>query len=393
MEALSEEKSRMEKTVYWIEGDGIGPDVWKAGRPVIDAAVAKAYGDGRRLVWKELLAGGKAYRETGEYLPEATLAALRGAELAFKGPLATPVGGGFRSLNVTMRQVLDLYACIRPIRYFPGIESPVKHPERVDMIIFRENTEDVYAGIEYASGTVEAKKIIALLRDEFGAKVDPSAGIGIKPITPAGSKRLVRKAIRHAVAAGLPSVTLVHKGNIMKYTEGAFRAFGYEVAATEFADTVMTEAEAAAGGTKAVIIKDRIADNMFQVSLMHPEDYSVIATTNLNGDYISDALAAQVGGLGLAPGVNMSESLAFFEPTHGTAPAIAGKDMANPGSLILSGAMLLEHIGWHEAAARIHASVAKTIQGRKVTTDLADQIPGATTIGCAAFGEIVERNL
>ena len=383
----------MEKTVYWIEGDGIGPDVWKAGRPVIDAAVAKAYGDGRRLVWKELLAGGKAYRETGEYLPEATLAALRGAELAFKGPLATPVGGGFRSLNVTMRQVLDLYACIRPIRYFPGIESPVKHPERVDMIIFRENTEDVYAGIEYASGTVEAKKIIALLRDEFGAKVDPSAGIGIKPITPAGSKRLVRKAIRHAVAAGLPSVTLVHKGNIMKYTEGAFRAFGYEVAATEFADTVMTEAEAAAGGTKAVIIKDRIADNMFQVSLMHPEDYSVIATTNLNGDYISDALAAQVGGLGLAPGVNMSESLAFFEPTHGTAPAIAGKDMANPGSLILSGAMLLEHIGWHEAAARIHASVAKTIQGRKVTTDLADQIPGATTIGCAAFGEIVERNL
>jgi len=393
MEALSEEKSRMEKTVYWIEGDGIGPDVWKAGRPVIDAAVAKAYGDGRRLVWKELLAGGKAYRETGEYLPEATLAALRGAELAFKGPLATPVGGGFRSLNVTMRQVLDLYACIRPIRYFPGIESPVKHPERVDMIIFRENTEDVYAGIEYASGTVEAKKIIALLRDEFGAKVDPSAGIGIKPITPAGSKRLVRKAIRHAVTAGLPSVTLVHKGNIMKYTEGAFRAFGYEVAATEFADTVMTEAEAAAGGTKAVIIKDRIADNMFQVSLMHPEDYSVIATTNLNGDYISDALAAQVGGLGLAPGVNMSESLAFFEPTHGTAPAIAGKDMANPGSLILSGAMLLEHIGWHEAAARIHASVAKTIQGRKVTTDLADQIPGATTIGCAAFGEIVERNL
>jgi len=383
----------MEKTVYWIEGDGIGPDVWKAGRPVIDAAVAKAYGDGRRSSGRNCWPEARPTGKTGEYLPEATLAALRGAELAFKGPLATPVGGGFRSLNVTMRQVLDLYACIRPIRYFPGIESPVKHPERVDMIIFRENTEDVYAGIEYASGTVEAKKIIALLRDEFGAKVDPSAGIGIKPITPAGSKRLVRKAIRHAVTAGLPSVTLVHKGNIMKYTEGAFRAFGYEVAATEFADTVMTEAEAAAGGTKAVIIKDRIADNMFQVSLMHPEDYSVIATTNLNGDYISDALAAQVGGLGLAPGVNMSESLAFFEPTHGTAPAIAGKDMANPGSLILSGAMLLEHIGWHEAAARIHASVAKTIQGRKVTTDLADQIPGATTIGCAAFGEIVERNL
>ena len=383
----------MEKTVYWIEGDGIGPDVWKAGRPVIDAAVAKAYGSDRRLVWKELLAGGKAYRETGEYLPESTLATLRGAELAFKGPLATPVGGGFRSLNVTMRQVLDLYACIRPIRYFPGIESPVKHPERVNMIIFRENTEDVYAGIEYASGTAEAKKIIELLRDALGAKVDPTAGIGIKPITPAGSKRLVRKAIRHAVDAGRPSVTLVHKGNIMKYTEGAFRAWGYEVAAAEFADAVMTEAEAAAGGTKPVVIKDRIADNMFQVSLMHPEDYSVIATTNLNGDYISDALAAQVGGLGLAPGVNMSETLAFFEPTHGTAPNIAGKDMANPGSLILSGAMLLEHIGWTEAATRLHESMGRTIRGKNVTTDLADQIPGSTVVGCAAFGELLEKNL
>lgn len=383
----------MEKTVYWIEGDGIGPDVWKAGRPVIDAAVAKAYGDSRRLVWKELLAGGKAYKETGEYLPESTLSTLREAELAFKGPLATPVGGGFRSLNVTMRQVLDLYACIRPIRYFPGIESPVKHPERVNMIIFRENTEDVYAGIEYASGTDEAKKIIELLRDVLGADVDVTAGIGIKPITPAGSRRLVRKAIRHAVDAGCPSVTLVHKGNIMKYTEGAFRAWGYEVAATEFADAVMTEADAAAGGTKPVVIKDRIADNMFQVSLMHPEDYSVIATTNLNGDYISDALAAQVGGLGLAPGVNMSEKLAFFEPTHGTAPNIAGKDMANPGSLILSGAMLLEHIGWTEAATRIHESMARTITGKKVTTDLADQIPGATVVGCAAFGELLEKNL
>jgi len=382
----------MEKTVYWIEGDGIGPDVWKAGRPVIDAAVAKAYGSDRRLVWKELLAGGKAYKETGEYLPESTLATLRGAELAFKGPLATPVGGGFRSLNVTMRQVLDLYACIRPIRYFPGIESPVKHPERVNMIIFRENTEDVYAGIEYASGTAEAKKIIELLH-ALGANVDPTAGIGIKPITPAGSKRLVRKAIRHAVDAGRPSVTLVHKGNIMKYTEGAFRAWGYEVAAAEFADAVMTEAEAAAGGTKPVVIKDRIADNMFQVSLMHPEDYSVIATTNLNGDYISDALAAQVGGLGLAPGVNMSETLAFFEPTHGTAPNIAGKDMANPGSLILSGAMLLEHIGWTEAATRLHESMSRTIRGKSVTTDLADQIPGSTVVGCAAFGELLEKNL
>lgn len=383
----------MEKTVYWIEGDGIGPDVWKAGRPVLDAAVDKAYGGGRKLVWKELLAGGKAYRETGDYLPQATLDALAGAELAFKGPLATPVGGGFRSLNVTLRQVLDLYACIRPIRYFKGIESPVKRPDLVDMVIYRENTEDVYAGIEYATGTPEAKKLIAFLRDELKANVDETAGIGIKPITPAGSKRLVRKAIRFAVDTGRPSVTLVHKGNIMKYTEGAFRAFGYEVAATEFADTVMTEEEAAAGGNKPVVIKDRIADNMFQVALMRPQDYSVIATTNLNGDYISDALAAQVGGLGLAPGVNMSEKLAFFEPTHGTAPGIAGKDKANPGSLVLSGAMLLAHIGWNEAAELIHDAMDKTISGKKVTVDLADQIPGATTIGCAAFGELLAANL
>ena len=261
------------------------------------------------------------------------------------------------------------------------------------MIIFRENTEDVYAGIEYASGTPEAKRLIAFLCDELGAKVDITAGIGIKPITPAGSKRLVRKAIQHAVAHKLPSVTLVHKGNIMKYTEGAFRACGYEVAATEFADACMTEQDAAAGGTKPIVVKDRIADNMFQVALMRPQDYSVIATTNLNGDYISDALAAQVGGLGLAPGVNMSEKLAFFEPTHGTAPNIAGKDKANPGSLVLSGAMLLEHLGWHEAAALIHNAMDKTITNKKVTVDLADQIPGAVTVGCAAFGELLGNNL
>lgn len=383
----------MEKTVFWIEGDGIGPDVWKAGRPVLDAAVDKAYGGARKLVWKELLAGEKAFREVGEYLPQATVEALTTAELAFKGPLGTPVGGGFRSLNVTLRQVLDLYACIRPIRYFQGIESPVKRPDLVDMIIFRENTEDVYAGIEYATGTPEAKRLIAFLRDELGAKIDETAGVGIKPITPAGSKRLVRKAIQHAVDHKKPSVTLVHKGNIMKYTEGAFRAFGYEVAAREFADQCMTEQDEAAGGKKPIVVKDRIADNMFQVALMRPQDYSVIATTNLNGDYISDALAAQVGGLGLAPGVNMSEKLAFFEPTHGTAPGIAGKDKANPGSLILSGAMLLEHIGWHEAAKLIHDSMDKTISEKKVTVDLADQIPGATTIGCAAFGELLAKNL
>ncbi len=324
----------MRNTVYYIEGDGIGPEVWAAGRPVIDAAVEKAYGGEKKLEWIELLAGEKAFKETGEYLPQATMDALMGASLAFKGPLNTPVGGGYRSLNVTLRQVLDLYACIRPIKYFKGIESPVKRPDLVDMIVFRENTEDVYAGIEYASGTPEAARLIEFLRESFGAEILETSGVGIKPISPERSRRLVRKAIQHAVAHGKPSVTLVHKGNIMKYTEGAFRAWGYELAEEEFSDTVMTEDAAKNGGTKPVIIKDRIADAMFQNALMYPEQYSVIATTNLNGDYISDALAAQVGGLGLAPGVNMGENLAFFEPTHGTAPTIAGKDKANPGSLI-----------------------------------------------------------
>ncbi len=383
----------MHKNVSFIEGDGIGPEVWKAARPVIDAAAKAAYGDTRSLVWTELLAGEKAFKETGEYLPQTTLDALSTAELAMKGPLGTPVGGGIRSLNVTLRQVLDLYACIRPIRYFGGIESPVKHPEKVDMIIFRENTEDVYAGIEFAAGTPQAKKLLEFLRDELGAKVDTAAGVGIKPMTEAGSKRLVRKALKHAVAAGRPSVTLVHKGNIMKFTEGAFRAWGYEVAKAEFGDVTMTEDEAAAGGNKPIVIKDRIADNMFQVALMEPEKYSVIATTNLNGDYISDALAAQVGGLGLAPGVNMSDKLAFFEATHGTAPRIAGKDMANPGSLILCGAMLFEHIGWQEAADKIYQAVNTVLASRRVTVDLAGQMPGAKTVGCARFGELLAESM
>ncbi|WP_209280069.1 NADP-dependent isocitrate dehydrogenase [Desulfobaculum xiamenense] len=396
MSAVQPENShreiRMQKTVYFIEGDGIGPEVWAAGRPVIDAAVAKAYGGERRLEWVQLLAGEKAFAETGQYLPQATMDALRGAELAMKGPLTTPVGKGFRSLNVTLRQTLDLYACIRPVRHFEGVESPVKRPEAVDMVVFRENTEDVYAGIEFASGSPEAKRLIAFLRDELGADVDPAAGVGVKPITERCSKRLVRKAIRFAVDAGRPSVTLVHKGNIMKYTEGAFRAWGYEVAADEFADNVMTEDEAATGG-KPVIIKDRIADAMFQNALMYPEQYSVLATTNLNGDYLSDALAAQVGGLGLAPGVNMGDTLAFFEPTHGTAPTIAGKDKANPGSLILSGAMMLEHAGMPEAAALIHAAMDRVISSRRVTVDLASQIADAQTVGCKAFGELLGENL
>jgi isocitrate dehydrogenase len=383
----------MATRVYFIEGDGIGPEVWAAGRPVLDAAVVNAYGGGRKIEWVELLAGGKAGRETGEYLPEETLSALKNAELAMKGPLETPVGGGFRSLNVTLRQTLDLYACIRPVRYFQGIESPLKRPELVDMVVFRENTEDVYAGIEWASGSAEAKRFIEFLAAEMGSVVDPSAGIGVKPITPAGSKRLVRKALEFAADRGRRSVTLAHKGNIMKFTEGAFRSWGYEVAAEEFADVVMTEAEANEGGDKPVIIKDRIADAMFQEVLIRPEQYDVIATTNLNGDYLSDALAAQVGGLGLAPGVNMSDDLAFFEPTHGTAPTIAGKDMANPGSLILSGAMLLEHAGMPEAAELVRNAVEKVISMKKVTVDLASQMSGAETVGCKAFGELVGENL
>lgn len=378
----------MKKTVFWIEGDGIGPEVWQAARPVIETAIAKAYGNERSLEWKELLAGEKAYTETGNYLPQETIDALNTADLAMKGPLMTPVGKGFRSLNVTLRQTLDLYACIRPIRYFEGIMSPVKHPELVDMIVFRENTEDVYAGIEYQSGTNEAKRIIAFFNDQLGVPVDPTAGVGLKPITPAGSKRLVRKAIEHAIAQKKSSVTLVHKGNIMKYTEGGFREWGYELAAEEFADACITE-EAANGATDKIIINDRIADAMFQEVLIRPKQYNVIATTNLNGDYLSDALAAQVGGLGLAPGVNMSDTLAFFEPTHGTAPTIAGQDKANPGSLILSGAMMLEHIGWHEAAALIHTAMDKAISSKRVTVDLASQMKDAETIGCKAFGELL----
>ncbi|MGJ3522842.1 NADP-dependent isocitrate dehydrogenase [Nitratidesulfovibrio sp. D1] len=382
----------MRKTVYWIEGDGIGPDVWKAARPVIDAAVAKTYGDARSIEWKELLAGEKAYAATGEYLPEATMQALRGAELAIKGPLGTPVGKGFRSLNVTLRQTLDLYACIRPIRYFEGIMSPVKRPDLVDMVVFRENTEDVYAGIEYKAGTPEARRLIDFLRNEMGANVDPESAVGIKPMTARGSKRLVRRAMDFAVAQKRSSLTLVHKGNIMKFTEGGFREWGYEVVRDEFADVSVLEADAG-GAAGRVVVKDRIADAMFQEVLIRPDQYSVIATPNLNGDYLSDALAAQVGGLGLAPGVNMSDSLAFFEATHGTAPTIAGQDKANPGSLILCGALMLEHMGWNDAATRIYNAINTTIGKRTVTVDLASQMAGATTVGTVAFGEMVAKAL
>jgi isocitrate dehydrogenase len=388
-----EEEILAEKTVYFIEGDGIGPEIWRAGRPVLDAAVAKAYGGKHSIVWKEVLAGEKAFKATGEHLPKATLDTLRSAELAIKGPLGTPVGKGFRSLNVTLRQVFDLYACIRPIKYFPGIESPVKRPELVDMIVFRENTEDVYAGIEWPAGSPEARKLAEFLRDQMGANIDLNAGIGIKPMTEKGCKRLIERAIRYAIDQNKPSVTLVHKGNIMKYTEGAFRAWGYELAKEKYSDALMTEDEAKEGAKKPIVIKDRIADAMFQAVLRRPAEFSVIATSNLNGDYLSDALAAQVGGLGLAPGVNKSDTLALYEPTHGTAPAYAGKDTANPGSLILSGAMLLTDVGWGDAAALIHASVAKAVAEKRVTPDLARQITGSTEVGCLEFGEILQKNL
>ncbi|NDV21533.1 NADP-dependent isocitrate dehydrogenase [Desulfovibrio sp. JC022] len=378
------------KTVYFIEGDGIGPEVWGAARPVIDAALEKAYSGAKKIEWSELLAGEKAYEATGEYLPQDTLDTLAKAELAIKGPLQTPVGKGIRSLNVTLRQVFDLYACIRPIRYFEGIESPVKRPDLVDIVVFRENTEDVYAGIEWSSASPEAKRVIDFLVDEMGAKIDPTAGVGIKPITPAGSKRLVRRAIDYAIDQNRESVTLVHKGNIMKFTEGGFRQWGYDLAEEDYAGQVVKEGEDAAG---KVVINDRIADAMFQELLMRPQQYSVVATTNLNGDYLSDALAAQVGGLGLAPGVNMGDKLAIYEATHGTAPTIAGKDLANPGSILLSGAMLLENNGMGEAAVLIKNAVEKALAAKKVTVDLASQISGAEQVGCKKFGEIILANL
>ncbi len=374
----------MEKTVYFIEGDGVGKEIWQAARPVLDAAVAAD--NCGKLSWQELLAGKKAYAECGEYLPQATLDALQQAELAMKGPLETPVGGGIRSLNVALRQSLDLYACIRPIRYFAGIASPLKRPQDVDMVVFRENTEDVYAGLEWAAGTPEAKRLAEFLREQLGAPLRQDCALGIKPVTQKGCKRLVRKALRYCVDQKRPSLTLVHKGNIMKFTEGAFRAWGYEVAAQEFADQTCTEQDSR---PDTVIVKDRIADAMFQEALLHPREYSVLATTNLNGDYLSDALAAQVGGLGMAPGLNMNDNLAFFEATHGTAPAIAGKNIVNPCSLILSGALLLRHIGWNGAARRVEQAIEQAISRKTVTADLAGQMENAQTLGCSEFGDLL----
>jgi len=383
--------------IAFIEGDGIGPDIWAATRRVLDAAVEKTYG-GKQIAWMEILAGEKAQANTGEWLPDDTFEAIRHYRGAIKGPLTTPVGGGFRSLNVTLRQVLDLYACVRPVKHYPNVPSPVKDPEKVDMVIFRENTEDVYAGIEWSSGSEEANRLAAFLKDELGKEIRAESGIGIKPVSPLGSKRLVRKAVEYALERNRKSVTLMHKGNIMKFTEGAFKEWGYELAREEFPETTISEQVLwdEHGGQRPegkVVIKDRIADAMFQQVLLRPAEYEVIATTNLNGDYISDALAAQVGGLGMAPGSNEGDGLALFEATHGTAPKYAGLDKVNPGSLILSGVMLLRWLGWEEAASAVEGALGETISQKRVTYDLERQMEGATLLKTSEFGEAIVSNL
>lgn len=381
--------------VPFIEGDGIGPDIWAATRHVVDAAVAKSYGGARGIAWMEVFAGEKAHQLSGEWLPQETLDALTDFKVAIKGPLTTPVGGGIRSLNVTLRQVLDLYSCVRPVRWIPGVPSPVREPEKVDMVVFRENTEDVYAGIEWVSGSDEANRVRDFLRGEMGSSIRELSGIGIKPISPFGTKRHVAAAIRYALARGRDSVTLMHKGNIMKYTEGAFRDWGYEVAAEQFADSTVPESRLWEGeeADGRVVIKDRIADSMFQQVLLRPAEYSVVATPNLNGDYLSDACAAQVGGLGMAPGANIGDVVALFEATHGTAPKYAGLNRVNPGSLILSAAMMLEHLGWDEAARAIDRGLEGAVRARMVTYDLERQMEGATKVSTSRFGETIVAHM
>ena len=383
--------------IPFIEGDGTGRDIWKATRRVLDGAVEKTYGGSRSIAWFEVLAGEKAYTLTQDWLPPATLEAIRHFRVAIKGPLTTPVGGGIRSLNVTLRQVLDLYACVRPVRYYEGVPSPVKEPQKVDMVIFRENTEDVYAGIEWRAGSQEAKQLIEFLAG-LGKKVRPDSGIGIKPISATGSKRLVRKAIQYALSAGRKNVTLVHKGNIMKFTEGAFKDWGYELAREEFGAATVAEQEVwdQHGGKVPegkILIKDRIADSTFQQVLLRPDEYDVLATTNLNGDYLSDALAAQVGGLGMAPGSNEGDGFAVFEATHGTAPKYADQDKVNPGSLILSGVMMLRWLGWSEAGDAIESALARTIAQKRVTYDLERQMEGATLLRTSEFAGAILENL
>lgn len=388
--------------IPFIEGDGTGIDITPVMRKVVDAAVAKVYGEQRKIHWMEIYAGQKSTQIYGPdvWLPEETLHAVRDYVVSIKGPLTTPVGGGIRSLNVALRQELDLYVCLRPVRYFKGVPSPLKEPEKTDMVIFRENSEDIYAGIEFEAQSEKAKKLIKFLQDEFGIKkirFPETSGIGVKPVSKEGTQRLVRKAIQYAIDNNKPSVTLVHKGNIMKYTEGGFRDWGYELAASEFG------AELIDGGPwmrlknpktgKDITIKDSIADAFLQQILMRPVEYSVIATLNLNGDYISDALAAQVGGIGIAPGANLSDSVAMFEATHGTAPKYAGKDYVNPGSAILSAEMMLRHMGWTQAADLLIQSMEKAIQTKKVTYDFARLMEGATQVSCSGFGNVIIENM
>jgi len=383
--------------IPYIEGDGTGPDIWRASVRVFDAAVEKCFKGERRVRWMEVFAGEKAFKNHGDWLPQETVDALQDFRVSIKGPLSTPVGGGIRSLNVTLRQVLDLYACIRPVRYFEGVGNPMKEPEKLNVVIFRENVEDVYAGIEWAAGSPEAEKLRGIIKKEFGKDIREKSAIGIKPMSEFGSKRLVEMAIRYALKNNLPSVTLVHKGNIMKFTEGAFRDWGYEVARDKFAETVCTEADLGKAGSHAradaVVIKDRIADAMFQQLLLRPDEYSVLACPNLNGDYISDAAAAQVGGLGIAPGGNVGEGMAVFEATHGTAPKYAGQDKVNPGSVILSGVMMFEYMGWDDVGRLIVRGLEQAIKSKRVTYDLARQMSGATEVPTSTFADQIIKGM
>ena len=384
--------------LLYIEGDGIGPDIWKGAREVMDRAVALAYNGTKVITWKEILAGEKAKNLTGEWLPEETISQIEKYKIAIKGPLTTPVGGGMRSINVALRQRFKLHSCIRPVRYFKGVPSPVKWPEHVDMVIFRENMEDLYSGIEWKAGSPEAEKVLTFLNGEMGQNIAEDSGIGIKPISIRNTKNLMRNAVRYAINHNRKSVTIMHKGNIMKYTEGAFRDWCYETAREEFPDSTITEKELKEKYNRIqpegkVVIKDRIADALFQEIIIRPLNYDVIAAPNLNGDYISDALAALVGGLGIAPGANIGDNHAIFEATHGTAPDIAGEDIANPGSLILSGEMMLRYLGWDKAADLIIEAFEKTISEGKVTVDLSSQMNGVSSLKSSEFGRAVADNI